>query len=70
MIAGIVLLAATGLAMKVAAYDTTFGFDGSPIIEHRSLDDIYQAALAEGGIVTAWHGGDETHQPGRSQKGF
>lgn len=62
MITGNVLLAATSLALQVTAYDTTFGFDGGPIIEHRSLDDIYQAALAEGGIVTAWHGGDEANQ--------
>lgn len=31
-------------------------------VENRTLDDIYQAALAEGGVVTLWHGGDETNQ--------
>lgn len=30
--------------------------------EDRSLDEIYQAALAEGGVVTLWHGGDEANQ--------
>lgn len=30
--------------------------------ETRSLDEIHQAALAEGGIVTLWHGGDEKTQ--------
>ncbi|KAH6638728.1 ABC-type Fe3+ transport system [Boeremia exigua] len=30
--------------------------------ETRSLDEIYQAALAEGGVVTLWHGGDEKNQ--------
>ncbi|KAF2970574.1 hypothetical protein GQX73_g3005 [Xylaria multiplex] len=46
----------------VSAYDTTFGFDGEPQIENRTIDEIYEAALAEGGIVTVWHGGDETDQ--------
>jgi hypothetical protein len=27
--------------------------------ETRSFDEIYQAALAEGGVITLWHGGDE-----------
>lgn len=31
-------------------------------VETRTLDEIYQAALAEGGVVTLWHGGDETTQ--------
>lgn len=30
--------------------------------ETRSIDEIYQAALAEGGVVTLWHGGDEKNQ--------
>lgn len=30
--------------------------------ETRSLDDIHKAALAEGGVVTLWHGGDEKTQ--------
>lgn len=30
--------------------------------ETRTLDEIYQAALAEGGVVTLWHGGDEKVQ--------
>lgn len=30
--------------------------------ETRSIDEIYQAALAEGGVVTVWHGGDEKNQ--------
>lgn len=32
------------------------------VVENRTLDEIYQAALAEGGVVTCWHGGDETTQ--------
>lgn len=30
--------------------------------ETRSLDEIYEAAVAEGGVVTLWHGGDEKTQ--------
>jgi maltose-binding protein MalE len=30
--------------------------------ETRSIDEIYQAALTEGGVVTLWHGGDEKNQ--------
>ncbi len=44
------------------AYDTTLGFRSAPTVENRSLDEIYQAALAEGGVVTVWHGGDERNQ--------
>lgn len=31
-------------------------------VENRTLDEIYKAALAEGGVVTLWHGGDEVNQ--------
>lgn len=30
--------------------------------ETRDIDEIYRAALAEGGVVTLWHGGDEKTQ--------
>ncbi|XPS96936.1 hypothetical protein M3J09_006183 [Ascochyta lentis] len=30
--------------------------------ETRSIDEIYKAAVAEGGVVTLWHGGDEKNQ--------
>ncbi|RDW74207.1 hypothetical protein BP5796_07649 [Coleophoma crateriformis] len=44
------------------AYDTTFAFAANATVETRTLDEIYQAALAEGGVVTLWHGGDERNQ--------
>ncbi|KAK1691287.1 ABC transporter [Colletotrichum godetiae] len=53
-----------------ASYDTTFGFNGAPIIENRTLDEIHQAALDEGGIVTVWHGGDETNQQDGLKRAF
>ncbi|KAF4783427.1 ABC transporter [Colletotrichum scovillei] len=67
---GSTLLVATSLVTMAAAYDTTFGFNGAPIIETRTLDEIHQAALAEGGIVTAWHGGDEKNQQDGLKRAF
>ncbi|KAG5640192.1 hypothetical protein DXG03_000643, partial [Asterophora parasitica] len=40
------------------AFETIFKFNASVQVETRSLDDIYQAAKAEGNVVTVWHGGD------------
>lgn len=54
------LLASAAVAGHVAsAYDQLLGFNMAPEVETRSLDEIHQAALAEGGIVTLWQGGDE-----------
>lgn len=44
------------------AQDTTLAFNSAPEVESRTIDEIYQAALAEGGTVTLWHGGDELTQ--------
>ncbi|CAH0004507.1 unnamed protein product [Clonostachys byssicola] len=41
------------------AYDQLLGFNIPVEYETRSLDEIYKAALAEGNVVTLWHGGDE-----------
>ncbi|KAM0323314.1 hypothetical protein ACHAQA_008906 [Verticillium albo-atrum] len=49
-------------AANVLAYDTLLGFNSPREVETRSIDEIYQAALAEGGVVTCWHGGDEANQ--------
>jgi maltose-binding protein MalE len=38
--------------------------------ETRSIDEIYQAALAEGGVVTLWHGGDEPAQQNGLKNAF
>ncbi|KAJ8121926.1 hypothetical protein ONZ43_g1747 [Nemania bipapillata] len=54
----------------VSAYDPTFGYDGAPEVETRTIDEIYQAALAEGGVVTVWHGGDEKTQQNRLKQAF
>lgn len=39
------------------AFDPQFSFSGIVEVENRTIDEIYQAALAEGGIVTLLHGG-------------
>ncbi|KAH6682322.1 ABC transporter [Plectosphaerella plurivora] len=54
--------AALLLGAGSAAADALLQFNSAPEIETRSLDAIHQAALAEGGVVTLWHGGDETNQ--------
>lgn len=38
--------------------------------ETRSIDEIYQAALNEGGVVTLWHGGDEKTQQNSLKRNF
>ncbi|CAG5159256.1 uncharacterized protein ALTATR162_LOCUS5493 [Alternaria atra] len=38
--------------------------------ETRTIDEIYQAALAEGGVVTLWHGGDEKNQQNGLKSAF
>lgn len=50
------------LAASAAAYDNLLRFNISPEVETRSIDQIYKAALKEGGVVTAWMGGDEKNQ--------
>jgi hypothetical protein len=52
------------------AYDTILGFNSAPLLETRSLDEIYHAALDEGGIVTVWHGGDEKDQQDSLKSAF
>ncbi|KAH6646185.1 hypothetical protein BKA67DRAFT_595553 [Truncatella angustata] len=50
------------LAHRAFGYDQVLGFNSAVQRENRTLDEIYQAALAEGDVVTVWHGGDEKHQ--------
>ncbi|KAI0481493.1 ABC transporter [Xylaria cf. heliscus] len=64
------LCVALSTGAVVSAYDATLGFRGAPEIENRTIDEIYQAALAEGGVVTVWHGGDETNQQDELKQAF
>ena len=52
------------------AYDTLFQYNAAPVVENRTIDQIYEAALSEGGIVTCWHGGDEKNQQDALKKAF
>ncbi|POR33712.1 ABC-type Fe3+ transport system [Tolypocladium paradoxum] len=56
------LLAAALLLGQAFAVDRTLGFNSAPVIENRTIEAIYKAALEEGGVVTCWHGGDEVQQ--------
>lgn len=64
------ILAAASLAMTVKSFDISLGFDSVQINENRTIDEIYQAALAEGGTVTCWHGGDEVNQQDGLKRAF
>ncbi|KAL9575727.1 hypothetical protein ACKAV7_000084 [Fusarium commune] len=57
-------------ANAAAAYDTLFHFGPTAQVETRSIDQIYKAALKEGGVVTAWFGGDEKNQEDAVKKAF
>ncbi|CAJ0546692.1 Ff.00g013190.m01.CDS01 [Fusarium sp. VM40] len=59
-------LAVTG----TQAYDSLLKFNGAPTRENRTIEEIYQAALKEGGTVTCWHGGDETNQQDSLKEAF
>ncbi|KAJ4089811.1 hypothetical protein NW760_012606 [Fusarium oxysporum] len=57
-------------ANAAAAYDTLFHFGPTAQVETRSIDQIYKAALKEGGVVTTWFGGDEKNQEDAVKKAF
>lgn len=64
-------LAITALAASsVLGYDPQLGFNTPIEVETRTIDEIYQAALAEGGTLTVWHGGDEKTQQNRVKTAF
>lgn len=46
----------------VSAFDPQLGFNSFVEVENRTLDELHQAALKEGGTLTVWHGGDEPTQ--------
>lgn len=58
------------LAHQASSADISLGFDTPQVNENRTIDEIYQAALAEGGIVTCWHGGDEVTQQDGLKRAF
>lgn len=58
------------LAQTIAATDISLGFNTPQVNENRTIDEIYQAALEEGGVVTCWHGGDEVLQQAALKRAF
>ncbi|KAJ3543059.1 hypothetical protein NM208_g3783 [Fusarium decemcellulare] len=52
------------------SFDQTFAWSSSPVVENRSLDEIHQAALKEGGTVTLWHGGSKPDQQDQLKNAF
>ncbi|KAM3450988.1 hypothetical protein MY3296_005631 [Beauveria thailandica] len=55
-------LVVSTLASLALGYDQLLDFPTPVTYENRTLDQIHQAALTEGGVVTVWHGGDEKNQ--------
>ncbi|KAL8392821.1 hypothetical protein RB595_002850 [Gaeumannomyces hyphopodioides] len=53
------LLTVALVAGRVWSYDQLFGFNGKYIRENRTIEEVYKAALAEGGRCSQWMGGDE-----------
>ncbi|KAJ2968514.1 hypothetical protein NQ176_g9144 [Zarea fungicola] len=60
----------SALAGVSLSCDQWLGFRTPTEYETRSIDEIYAAALAEGGSVTLWHGGDEKYQQDRMKAAF
>lgn len=59
MLSLVLLSGILGLAL---AHNPVLVSTSAPVVENRTLDEIYQAALAERGVVTCWNGGDEKTQ--------
>ncbi|KPM37551.1 hypothetical protein AK830_g9026 [Neonectria ditissima] len=64
------LVATSLLVSQALGFDQVLGFNAKVEYETRSLDKIYKAALAEGDVVTVWHGGDEANQQDGLKKAF
>ncbi|KAF2713275.1 periplasmic binding protein-like II [Pleomassaria siparia CBS 279.74] len=57
-------------ASSALAYSPQFAFAPPAEVETRTLDELHQAALKEGGVVTVWHGGDEPAQQDDTKTAF
>lgn len=64
------LLCVLASAAATSAFDPQLGFNSYVEVENRTIDEIYQAALKEGGTVTMWHGGDEKDQQNSLKEAF
>jgi hypothetical protein len=60
---------AAGLPALAVAYP--YSHVGNDVeIETKSLDELHDAAMAEGGVVTLWHGGDEKDSQDAMKEAF
>lgn len=64
------MLSSTVLCFFASASSVVSAYNRKIEVETRSLDQIYQAALQEGGAVTVWHGGDESNQQDSLKSAF
>ncbi|KAK7531660.1 ABC transporter [Phyllosticta citribraziliensis] len=64
------LLFVLASAAVSSAFDPQLGYNSFVDVENRTIDEIYQAALKEGGTVTLWHGGDEKNQQNSLKQAF
>jgi hypothetical protein len=60
----------SGACSVVYASHPQRGFSTKIEVETRTLDQIYHAALKEGGAITVWHGGDESNQQDSLKSAF
>ncbi|KAF4493571.1 ABC-type Fe3+ transport system [Fusarium agapanthi] len=58
------------LAANAAAYGNLLHFGPTGQVKTRSINQIYKAAVKEGGVVTAWFGGDEKNQNDATTQDF
>ncbi|PVH85085.1 periplasmic binding protein-like II [Cadophora sp. DSE1049] len=65
-----ILAITSSLTSLVSAFDPQLGFNSFVEVENRTLDELHQTALTEGGTVTVWHGGDEKNQQDRLKAAF
>ncbi len=63
-------LVVASLASLALGFDQVLEFPTMVTSENRTLDQIHKAALAEGGVVTVWHGGDEKNQQDALKQAF
>ncbi|OMP86698.1 hypothetical protein BK809_0000101 [Diplodia seriata] len=70
MVSGSLVSCLLASAALSSAFDPQLGFNNYVGVENRTLDEIYQAALKEGGTLTVWHGGDEKTQQDGLKEAF
>ncbi|PHH80142.1 hypothetical protein CDD80_2680 [Ophiocordyceps camponoti-rufipedis] len=47
---------------RIAAANPILSFNSLPLVENRTMDQMYQVVLKGNRVITMWHGGDEQNQ--------